>query len=189
MKKQNCISFSDRELVKLSLKDTSYFECLFHRYESKLLTYIKRISNFSDDEALDILQESFINVWKNLNDFDSDLSFNSWIYRIVHHQTISQWRKATSYGKNKTIDIEDVTNLTAEASKNHEDRERKMLKILDLLPEKYKTVLILKYFEEKDYAEISDILKIPEGTVATNLNRAKKAFKELSVKHRISFFD
>lgn len=189
MKKQDCIAFTDSELVSLSLKDTSYFECLYNRYESKLILYIKRISYFSDAEALDILQECFINVWRNLNDFDSDLSFNSWIYRIVHHQTVSHWRKSISYGKNKTVDVNLIQNLTSSESRNNDNNEENILKIMDLLPEKYKLVLVLKYFEQKDYVEISDILKIPEGTVATHLNRAKKAFKELSVKHKISFFD
>ena len=50
---------------------------------------------------------------------------------------------------------------------------------LETLPEKYRQVLILRYFEEMSYEEISDILKIPEGTVATRINRAKKAFASL----------
>lgn len=189
MNESNCISFTDNELVKLSGQQTAYFECLYNRYEKKLLTYIKRISNFSDDEAQDILQESFISVWKNLYDFDTDLSFNSWIYRIVYHQTISHWRKSISYGKNKTLDVSELLHLTNVETLTNENNEEKVLKIMDLLPEKYKSVLILKYFEQKDYEEISDILKIPEGTVATNLNRAKKAFKEISIKFNISFFD
>lgn len=189
MKKQDCITFTDSELVSLSLKDTTYFECLYYRYENKLILYIKRISDFSDAEALDILQECFINVWRNLNDFDTDLSFNSWIYRIVHHQTVSHWRKSISYGKNKTIDVNLIQNLTSLEIINKDDNEEKVLKIMNLMPEKYKSVLVLKYFEQKDYEEISDILKIPEGTVATNLNRAKKTFKEIANKHKISFFD
>lgn len=191
MSKINCIEFSDSELVAKSIQDTSYFACLYERYEKVLLQYIRRISNVSEEEALDILQESFIKIWKNLNDFDPELSFSSWVYRIVHHQVISTWRKSISYGKNKTVDFEKELNSLndSHSEENSEEKEEKVIKLLDLLPEKYKIVLILKYFENKDYEEISDILKIPEGTVATHLNRAKKSFSELSLKHHISFFD
>ncbi len=190
MKKINCITFSDSELVEKSIQDTAYFECLYERYEKKLLIYIRRISNVTEEEALDILQESFIKIWKNLNDFDPDLSFNSWVYRIVHHQTISEWRKSISYGKNKTVDFEkSLQYISFEVDENQPvEQEQKVMEILSLLSENYKNVLILKYFESKNYEEISDILKIPEGTVATYLNRAKKKFSELAAKKNISFF-
>lgn len=190
MKKINCITFSDSELVEKSIQDTAYFKCLYERYEKKLLIYIRRISNVTEEEALDILQESFIKIWKNLNDFDPDLSFNSWVYRIVHHQTISEWRKSISYGKNKTVDFEkSLQYISFEVDENQPvEQEQKVMEILSLLSENYKNVLILKYFESKNYEEISDILKIPEGTVATYLNRAKKKFSELAAKKNISFF-
>jgi RNA polymerase sigma-70 factor (ECF subfamily) len=190
LKKINCITFSDSELVEKSIQDTAYFECLYERYEKKLLIYIRRISNVTEEEALDILQESFIKIWKNLNDFDPDLSFNSWVYRIVHHQTISEWRKSISYGKNKTVDFEkSLQYISFEVDENQPvEQEQKVMEILSLLSENYKNVLILKYFESKNYEEISDILKIPEGTVATYLNRAKKKFSELAAKKNISFF-
>ena len=55
------------------------------------------------------------------------------------------------------------------------------------MPEKYREVLILKFLEEKDYREISDILKKPSGTVATLINRAKKSFYEMAKEENISF--
>lgn len=191
LKKINCIEFTDNELVSKSIEETDYFACLYNRYEKKLLLYIQRISNLSDNQALDILQESFIKVWKNLHDFEPNLSFNSWIYRIVHHQTVSCWRKSVSFGKNKTVEFttQDGELWNVEHQDKGQMQEEKVVQLLHLLPEKYSNVLILKYFEDKNYEEISDILKIPEGTVATNLNRAKKAFSELASQHNISFFD
>ncbi len=53
------------------------------------------------------------------------------------------------------------------------------------LPEKYREVLILKFFEDKSYREISDILKKPEGTVATLINRAKKKFKKVAKRYQL----
>ena len=63
-----------------------------------------------------------------------------------------------------------------------EEQDRHIHEILDQLPLKYKEVLVLKFLESMSYEEISDILKIPEGTVATRINRAKKAFRKLTEK-------
>jgi RNA polymerase sigma-70 factor (ECF subfamily) len=74
---------------------------------------------------------------------------------------------------------------------NEDNQQKDMLthKVLDLLPLKYKTVLVLKFMENMSYEEISDVLKIPEGTVATWINRAKKKFTEMASDKHISFFN
>lgn len=173
---------TDEELVKKSLEDLNYFAHLYDRYEKKLMSYIFRISNFSISESEDILQESFIKAWKNLNDFDGKLKFSSWIYRIVHNTTISMWNKSQSKGKNKEkkIDTEIFENLASKINIEEEldlkINSKIINKILSSMDEKYSIVLILKYLEGKDYKEISDILQKPSGTIATLINRAKKDF-------------
>jgi RNA polymerase sigma-70 factor (ECF subfamily) len=192
MKKVPCTNIKDTELVSKSLQDADYFSCLYYRYEEKLTRYIRRISNISDEETADILQESFIKIWKNLNEYDTDMALSSWIYRIVHNQTISYWRKLKSYGKDNKISFDEHftnTEITGIDTSDILETEDKIQHIIRMLPENYQSVLILKYFEEKNYEEISDILRIPEGTVATRLNRAKKAFYKLSKTEHISFFD
>jgi len=91
--KEACEKKEDSELVELSLKKQDYFYCLILRYQEKLLRYIRRISASSKEDAEDILQEVFMSVYKNLNDFDNSLKFSSWIYRIAHNKTVSHWRK------------------------------------------------------------------------------------------------
>ena len=88
-----CKQLSDREIVEKSLADIDYFSCLYDRYESRLFRYIKRIALVNDEQAHDILQEAFIKIWRNLNEFDQSLKLSSWIYRIVHNETVSCWRK------------------------------------------------------------------------------------------------
>src|SRR5665648_188700 len=85
---EDCSNMTDNELVKLSLDNPDHFFCLTKRYESKLLRYIMRISKFSHEDAEDVLQDVFIKTYYNLNEFDSELKFSSWIYRIAHNQTI-----------------------------------------------------------------------------------------------------
>lgn len=175
---------SDEELVGLAIKDQAVFLHIMNRYQAKLLYYIKRISGLSNDEAEDVLQDVFIKIYQNLNDFDTDLKFSSWAYRITHNQVISNFRKIQARPQNAGIDLNDdslrglAADLDIEGKIDNSLLREKINKILNNLEYKYKEVLILKFFEEKDYKEISDILKKPMGTVASLMNRAKIKFRE-----------
>lgn len=176
-----CINKTDNELVRLSLDDPEHFLCLIKRYESKLLYYIMRVSKFGRDDAEDVLQDVFIKTYYHLNEFDSDLKFSSWIYRIAHNQTISEIRKKTarpfvSLEKEDIDKLEDVFDITHEID-NSFDRQ-KIDQALSLLDEKYREVLVLRFLDEKDYIEIADILKKPISTVGNLILRGKKLFKE-----------
>ncbi len=181
---ENIENLTDEELVKKSLENIDYFAYIFDRYENKLTRYILRLSTFSLNEAEEVLQESFIKAWKNLNDFDESLKFSSWIYRIVHNTTITEWKKSQSKWKDKKQELDEEIFVNLPSSLNLEDELDKKLnsehirKILNLMPEKYSEVLILKFLEDKDYKEISDILKKPWWTIAILINRAKKSFQE-----------
>ncbi len=191
MKRISCNDIADKDLVQKSLLDSFYFSCLYYRYEKQLQRYIKRISNISDTEIDDVLQESFVKIWKNLNNYNPNIALSSWIYRIIHNQTISHWRKLQSFGKSNSISYKEhfMDTIAENTSYNNEKQEEKIQEIIYQLPLNYQIVLVLRFFENKNYEEISDILKIPEGTVATRLNRAKKAFYSISKTKNISFFD
>lgn len=183
---EQCQNKTDKELVGLTLENQGYFLYLIKRYEKKLLNYIIRISGISKEEAEDVLQETFIKIYQNLNDFDHGLEFSSWVYRIAHNQTISNYRKNKARPQSVFLNPEDnfLKNLASKLDIKKEV-ERKFLKkdinkILEKLDVKYREVLILKFLEEKNYKEISDILKKPIGTVATRINRAKKQFREVA---------
>ena len=100
---------SDKELVQLSLKDDKYFAALIERYEAKLTRYIFRLIQTDQQTAEDILQEVFIKVYRNLNDFNDKYSFSSWIYRITHNEVISHVRKIKSRPKEITIEDEELS--------------------------------------------------------------------------------
>ncbi len=179
-------NLTDEQLVKKSLENLDFFANIVERYEKKLKFYILRISHFSDLEAEEILQEIFLKTWKNLNDFDSKLKFSSWIYRITHNEVISNFRKYKSRGEDKReiLEPEIFENIAGfEDFTTNFDTEKKLKEIQEILeilsPAEYREVLILKYFEDKSYDEISDILQKPNNTIATLLSRAKKKFKIL----------
>ncbi|MCB0663374.1 MAG: RNA polymerase sigma factor [Saprospiraceae bacterium] len=183
--KEKCRDLSDAAIVQKALIEVDYFSCLYERYEDKLLRYVLRLSSLSNQEAEDVLQDAFIKVWRNLNGLDTSLPISSWLYRLVHNETISYLRKQQSYGKNKTVDIDllkaELTDDSAD-DESGEDALEFTREMLDAVPLKYREVLVLKYLEKMPYQEISDVLKIPEGTVAIRLKRAKDHFKKIAEK-------
>lgn len=184
MHKINLKTEKDIDLVKLALSDQENFVYLIEKYEKPLFRYIRRISSFSSEDIEDLLQEVFIKVYKNLNGFDKSLKFSSWIYRIAHNEVISYYRKVKVRPAAFEGELNDEILDNIKSDFSLEDiLEKKFTKelvkqLLSQMDIKYREVLVLRYLEEKDYGEISDILKKPKGTVATLLNRAKKQMLE-----------
>lgn len=187
----NDTQHTDAELVELSLTSQRYFGVLMERYSAKLTRYIRRLSQVSEQEAEDILQEVFITVYQNLRSYNPDLSFSSWIYRITRNEVISQYRKRKARPHGNSIDVENevLQNIASDVDVAGEvsadvraDAIRAAIDELDL---KYRDVLILRYIEDRTYDDISDILKKPPGTVATLLNRAKKKLKKQLEQHTL----
>jgi len=191
--KNACLEKTDEELVALALKNQEIFACLIDRYEPKLMRYITRISSLTREDAEDLLQEIFVKIYRNLNSFDTDLKFSSWAYRIAHNQVISQWRKTrlSSQVLKFEGDEDYLKMLSSDEDLGLAVEKRftatEVRKILDLMDEKYREVLVLKFLEGKDYKEISDILQKPLGTVATLINRAKKQFSKVAEKENVIF--
>ena len=175
---------TDNELVKLSLENQENFLHIVNRYEQRLLAFILRISNVSVDEAKDLLQEVFIKIYQNINDFDADLRFSSWIYRITRNHVISHYRKTKNQPQPLPFELDEqtfeslATEFAIDKHIDHQLLKKSIFNALNKINPKYREVIILKYFEEKNYSEISEILKKPNGTVATMLHRGKKQFKE-----------
>jgi RNA polymerase sigma-70 factor (ECF subfamily) len=186
-------SKTDEELVALTLKDKENYRYLMERYEKKLMRYIMRISGIKREDAEDVLQESFIKAYQKINDFDFSYKFSSWIYRIAHNETFTHLRRKKS--RPKVIDSEfssiiidslrDDLNVEKEIDKKY--LAKHLSEIMSVIGEKYRIVLVLKYLEDKDYQEISDILKKPMGTVATLLKRAKEQLKKEIIKDQSAF--
>jgi RNA polymerase sigma-70 factor (ECF subfamily) len=180
---ESCKDLNDNEIVAKSLENLDYFSCLYQRYEPELLRYVRRITGMGEEEAQDVLQDSFVKIWRNLNEFDNSLKLSSWIYRIVHNEAVSFIRKKQSFGKDRKVRADDYHDIIMDDPDLEIDPAEKATLIHELLDQislKYREVLILKFFESKSYEEISDILRIPEGTVAIRINRAKKILKEMA---------
>ena len=177
---------TDQELVSLTLINPEAFGAIMKRYESKLRRYIQRISRFSDDEIEIILQDAFIKMYRYINDYDHSLAFSSWAYRITHNETIDRIRKNKRSEYSTSLD-DDEENLIEKLASDDtgiaeaidtEIQKKSVLKILQEIEPKYKSILVLRFLEEKSYEEIADILKKPPGTIATLVRRAKEKFRK-----------
>ena len=164
------------------------FGCLIERYEAKIRRYVKRVMPGLGDDVDDVLQNIFLNVYVNVRGFDTTLSFSSWLYRIAHNEAVTWLRKKQT--RPRTVELGDDDLHTFRESMEESFMQQSQVvtndevsRALAAMPEKYRTVLVLRYLEGKSYQDISDILTIPDGTVATLIHRAKQAFSNIYHAH------
>jgi RNA polymerase sigma-70 factor, ECF subfamily len=169
---------SDEELVvQICIGDRERFAELVKRYQDKLMRYATYLIH-DEHSAADAVQDAFIKAYMNLNGFDAKKKFSSWMYRIVHNETINAAKK---YQKEmplvQEMDFEGKVNIEDDFDKK--ELVEKAQFCLGKMPILYSEPLELYYLEDKSYEEISDILRIPMGTVATRINRAKGIMKTI----------
>ena len=173
---------SDEEIVKLVIsKDHDLYEFLVRRYQKKLLSYVGYyIPDY--DKAADVVQDVFIKTYVNLKGFNSHLKFSSWLYRIAHNEAINaikKYRREISLEDNENFEEAFLEHAKDIESSFEKKETKEMLKeCVHKLQLKYEEVIILYYFEEKSYEEISDVLRISVGAVGTRINRAKKMLQQ-----------
>lgn len=177
---------SDNDLVKLVRENNSeLYSQVIERYQTKLFVYLFRLIG-DREEARDILQDVFLKAYRNLNSFDADRKFSSWIYRIAHNEAVNYikrkslkrfipWDSITS-----TKDKLESSSMEEGADKAwmRKESNREIDEAIKKLPFKYRQVLVLRYYSDNSYDEISDIIGRPVNTVGTLINRAKKKLAE-----------
>lgn len=173
---------SDEKLVEQIRSDNQeLYEEIVKRYENQLLRYAQYVIKDSE-KAADVVQNAFIKAYKNLHGFDTNKKFSSWIYRIVHNEAVNIIRKDSrqfsldglKWGERFLAREEDL-------GEDIRDEEVKTLlkDSLEELPLNYRVPLALFFLEEKSYDEISEVLRMPVGTVGTRINRGKKHLKKI----------
>lgn len=174
--------YSDEEIVeKTRSENQDLYAILLVRYEKKLMRYATHLV-YDKDIAFDIVQNAFIKGFINLHGFDTKKKFSSWIYRIVHNEAINSIKKnKKEVSMPEGIDFKSDEDITENFI--HKENSIKVEKCLAKVPVLYREPLNLFFLEEKSYEEISDILRIPMGTVATRISRAKIVMKNICQKN------
>jgi RNA polymerase sigma-70 factor (ECF subfamily) len=186
---------SDAQLVAKTLENPDNYALIIDRFEEPILRYVGRMTGVSHEEIEELGQIIFIKAYRSLNGFDIRLKLSSWLYRIAHNVCVDYLRK-TSKKNTLSLDADDeYSQALIEKISSHEnvslylseDAQRQGVReIIHMLPEKYRTVILLFFVEDKSYEEISDILQIPVNTVWTLLSRAKKHFLALAQEPQFS---
>jgi RNA polymerase sigma-70 factor, ECF subfamily len=158
---------------------------LFHMYEKYLYNLCYGYTQ-NEQDALDMVQEIFIKVFNNLSGFDEKMPFHPWIRKITVNTCLNfkRGKKSNVISLNREI-IEDVNIEDTLASEENiemdmlEGELREVIrKNIKNLPEQYRLMITLRYYEDLSYNEISLLLNKPLGTVKTELYRAKTLLKK-----------
>ncbi|MFA6585446.1 MAG: RNA polymerase sigma factor [Candidatus Paceibacterota bacterium] len=173
---------TDEEIVeKVRSNDRDLYAVIIDRYKNKLLRYVANLVH-DNDKASHIVQDSLVKAYINLNGFNTKKKFSSWIYRIVHNEAMNALKKYKSeVPMLEDFDFESEQDITKEFEQN--ETAIHVEKCLKSIPLIYSEPLSLYYLDEKSYEEISDILRIPMGTVAIRMSRAKKLMKHICQKN------
>jgi RNA polymerase sigma-70 factor (ECF subfamily) len=169
---------SDEEIIEqVRSNDQELYSIIVDRYQKKLFRYAGSLIK-DEEKTVDVVQDSFIKAFINLNGFDIKKKFSSWIYRIVHNEAVNITKK---YKKEIPIidDFDFQSNENIEESFEQKETADKVNKCLGEIPLIYSEPLILFYIEEKSYEEIGDILRMPIRTVATRISRGKMLMKKI----------
>ncbi|BDW91231.1 MULTISPECIES: RNA polymerase sigma factor [Flavobacteriaceae] len=151
------------------------FEVLVNTYKERLYWHIRRIV-LNHDDADDVLQNTFIKVYKNIDNFKGESKLYSWMYRIATNESLTFLKQ-----KSKKIGISDqelkdrmVDNLQADVYFEGSEIQLKLQKALATLPDKQKLVFTMKYYQEMKYSEISEVLETSEGALKASYHLAVK---------------
>ncbi len=175
---------TDEQLAKKVQDGTvDAFGEIVERYEKPLARYIRRVTNQEQEEVEDLVQETLISGYENIQGFDSRQKFSSWIFRVAHNKCIDFFRK----NKLKTTTTDEKEELIESSEKLIEDLEiekedKKMVwEAIEKLEVKYREVVTLYYFEDKSYEEISDVLRTTTSNIGVMMNRAKGKLRKLII--------
>jgi len=178
----------DVRLAKLARKgDQRAFAEIVELYKDKIFHLAYRMLS-NRHEAEDVVQETFLRVYKNLDRYDENQKFSTWIYRIGTNLSIDRLRKrkpsfSLDADLNESEGMDGYSlipsdNRTPESEMLLSETQRIIHQAIDGLPAKYKTIMILRYIQDLSLQEISEILDLPVTTMKTRVHRGREFLRK-----------
>ena len=185
----------DEALIAAALKGSAYaWEKLVKRYESRVYNHGLRLTGNSSD-AMDLMQEVFLGVYRNLHRFRGDAKFSSWIFRIAHNKAVDMNRRKrlmTLQAKSGDQDGGDIFEQIAsdshdepDARLRREELNSQIVKMLSILPLDQRLIVELKVFQSQTFDEIADMQDISVNTAKTRFYTALKKLKVVSEENHV----
>jgi len=178
----------DAQLIRAALDgDQAAFKQLMEKYHDSIYHLIYRIIR-NKGLVEDLTQETFVKAFASLKSFNEEYAFSTWLYKIATNSSIDYIRKRkletfsidkplVSEESDYTLELPDTTYQPDKTIIQHQ-RTKLIEEAINQLPEKYKRVIILRHNEDRDYADIARILKLPIGTVKAHIFRARELLKK-----------
>lgn len=173
------------ELVeRIKQQDETAFEELYKMYYGTLYQYVIKLVNYNNQDAQEIIQDTFYSVWNSIDQLQLAEYFPLWMKRIAHNKAVRMFEK--NHKKGNSVDP-DVLSSIEEKRVYHKPHsltfnnvERKeLLRLVSMLPRHYQEIIYLYYFEDLTIKEIQMLLNTSEGTVKSRVFHARKKLKEL----------
>jgi RNA polymerase sigma-70 factor, ECF subfamily len=180
----------DEALIAAALNGSAFaWEKLVRRYESKIYNHGLRLLGNSAD-AMDLMQEVFLGVYRNLHRFRGDANFSSWIFRIAHNKSVDMnRRKRLMSTQTRTVDQEEVDMLDSVPAEpgrepdkmfGKQQQNKQVVAMLTKLPIDQRLVVELKIFQSQTFEEIAELQDISVNTAKTRFYTALKKLKVVS---------
>lgn len=180
-------NYNEKETIAL-LQDPERqreaFECIVKEYSEQLYWQIRRMV-LSHDDANDLLQNTFIKAWLNIDYFRGEAKMSTWLHRIALNECLTFLNKQQA---NTRLSIDDIhsemaNKLETDPYFDGDETQRIFLKAVHALPEKQQMVFNLKYFKEMKYEEISEILGTTIGALKASYHHAVKKIENFLKAH------
>ena len=165
-------------LLKLDNSKELAFKTLVKRYKEKLYWHIRKIV-ISHDDADDVLQNTFIKIFRNIDKFKGDSKLYTWMYRIATNESISflNSKAKRNHVSNETLNENALQNLVADVYFEGDEIQLKLQKAIAQLPRIQQLVFNMRYFDDIKYKDMSSILETSEGALKASYHIAVKKIK------------
>lgn len=181
---------TDSQIINLIVKgDIDMYSYIIERYENKLLRYAIFLSK-DYDIASDLVQETFIKAYTNLQSFNLAKQFSPWIYRILHNETMNAIKRGKKLTNIETTDEKnDNLHINFDTDKiiDQELLKSGVCKCLGELDIKYREAIVLFFYNNLKYEQISEVLRIPTSTVGIRIKRGKVMLKKICQENGVRY--
>lgn len=172
----------DKEILALFRDETTRNAALSHlisKYQQRLYWHIRKIV-IDHDDADDVLQNTFIKIWKGLDKFKEESQLYTWLYRIATNESLTHLKQKQKLNTSSIHPIEDQLskNLESDHYFKGDEIQLKLQQAILTLPEKQRIVFNMRYYDETPYEQMSEILETSVGALKASYHIAAKKIEE-----------
>lgn len=172
----------EEQLIEEAKKSPSAFEAIYNKYYRQILSFVYRRVE-SKEVAFDITQQVFVNALVNLGKYQHrGVPFSSWLYRIALNELNKTFRSKKVNGV-LFVEQDGLEKVRSEIEENSAETDQLLMKAISLLKDDEATLIEMRFFEERPFKEIAEILSITESTAKQRVYKILEKLKDLITRH------